>query len=198
MAISTYSELQTAIAARLGRSDLTSEIPDFIVQAEADFNASLRCRQMEQRAYATATEYMALPTDYLELRRIHLQGTPHDLVMLASVSDADNYSEATGTPSHYALVGNQLQLMPAPDGTYTVEIDYYQAIPPLASNSTNWLLSASPSVYIFGAMVHALVRIQDDARALGAQQALQGAINTLQRSDKVQRWSGSRLAARAA
>ena len=38
MAITTYAELQTAVASWLDRDDRTSEIPDFITLAEATFN----------------------------------------------------------------------------------------------------------------------------------------------------------------
>jgi hypothetical protein len=49
MAISTYTELKSTIANWLNRSDLTSEISDdFIKLVEADLNAKLRIRQMEQ------------------------------------------------------------------------------------------------------------------------------------------------------
>ena len=43
MALSTYTELKSAIANWLNRSDLTSEISDdFIILTEADLNAKLR------------------------------------------------------------------------------------------------------------------------------------------------------------
>jgi len=49
MALTNYTELKTSIANWLNRSDLTSEIADdFIKLCEADFNAKLRIRQMEQ------------------------------------------------------------------------------------------------------------------------------------------------------
>ena len=49
MALSTYTELKSSIANFLNRSDLTTEIQDdFIKLVEADMNAKLRIRQMEQ------------------------------------------------------------------------------------------------------------------------------------------------------
>ena len=45
MAISTKSELHTAVTNWLNRSDLTSRIPEFITLAEASFNRNLRTRQ---------------------------------------------------------------------------------------------------------------------------------------------------------
>ena len=71
MAISTYSELKTAIANFLARDDLTSVIPDFIQLAEATMSRELETRSQEKRATATLTaddEYIALPTDLREVR----------------------------------------------------------------------------------------------------------------------------------
>jgi len=44
MALTTYSELKTSIADWLNRSDLTTQIADFIALTEADFNSKLRVR----------------------------------------------------------------------------------------------------------------------------------------------------------
>ena len=47
MAISNYTELQTAVANWLDRDDLTNRIPEFISLCEARFNRTLRLRAME-------------------------------------------------------------------------------------------------------------------------------------------------------
>ena len=71
MAITTYAELQTAIATWLNRTDLTTLIPDFITMAEADIGRWLRVWWNEKRAYAVPTgSYIALPTDYIGIRNI--------------------------------------------------------------------------------------------------------------------------------
>ena len=47
MALSTYTELKTAIANWLNRSDLTDEISDdFIKLVESEYNAKLRVKAM--------------------------------------------------------------------------------------------------------------------------------------------------------
>ena len=53
MAITTYAELQTAIANWLARDDLTTYLPDFITLFEAAANRRLRVRQMETTATLT-------------------------------------------------------------------------------------------------------------------------------------------------
>ena len=55
MSISTYSELKTAVANFLARSDLTTQIPDFSSLAEARMSRELETRSQENRATATLT-----------------------------------------------------------------------------------------------------------------------------------------------
>ena len=199
MAIGTYAQLQTAVAAWLARSDLTSVIPDFITLAEAKLNRLLRCRQQEQRSTATATEYMALPTGFLELRSIELTTSPPYPLELVSPDEIDrDYSSSTGQPMVYCLLANQIQLAPVPDSTYTVEVDYFEVIPPLASNSTNWLLTSHPDIYLYGSLLEAAAYLQDDPRVPAWNAAYTQVLQQLQSADRRARWSGSRLAVRPA
>ena len=199
MALATYTDLQAAVASWLARSDLTTPIPDFIALCEAKLNRILRCRQQEQRSTATATEYMELPTGFLELRNIQLNTTPKTALELVSPDEIDrDYSTATGKPLVYCLLANQIQLGPAPDSTYTVEIDYYEVIPPLASNSTNWLLTAAPDIYLYGSLLEASIYLVDDPRVPGWNAAYTQVLQQLQSADRRARWRGSRLAVRPA
>ena len=54
MSFATYSDLQTSIGNYLARSDLTSQIPDFITFAENRLRRELRIRQM-LKSVTTAT-----------------------------------------------------------------------------------------------------------------------------------------------
>src|SRR5262245_15894630 len=75
MAITTYAQLQTAIASWLARSDLTATIADFITLFEAAANRRLRVRQMETSTNLTPSSGAAtLPTDYLAWRRLTWAG----------------------------------------------------------------------------------------------------------------------------
>ena len=74
MALSTYAELKTSIANWLNRSDLTDEIADdFIKLTEADFNAKLRIRQMEQIDTVTINaEPVTVPTGFISVRSFYI------------------------------------------------------------------------------------------------------------------------------
>ena len=55
MSFDTYANLQTSIANYVARSDLTTQIPDFIKFAETRLRRELRIRQMISLATITAT-----------------------------------------------------------------------------------------------------------------------------------------------
>jgi hypothetical protein len=200
MALDSYTNLKAAVATHLARSDLTTPIVDFITLAEAKFQRTLRTRQMEQRSTAVATEYMALPTNFLELRNIQINGSPNYTLEQLSPFEIDAKDDGTsGRPAYYCLLANQIQLSPAPDSTYTLEIDYYEQIPVLSgSNASNWLLAAAPDAYLYGALMEAAAFLIDDPRVPLWQAALTQVINQIQGADRRARWSGSPLAVRAA
>lgn len=199
MPFTNYTELQAEIALRLAREDLTSVIPGFIAQVEAFANTSLRTLQMEQRATATLAEYVALPTDFLELRSVKLQGTPKTTLRLVTPEYMDEWlSSTSGVPKHFCLIANQLRFAPDADTGYTVEIDYFKTIPPLASNATNWLLTSYPSAYIFGAEFYAFTHLQDANGAASFSQAFTSEIDRIRASDKRARWEGAPMVVRPA
>jgi hypothetical protein len=55
MSIATYSELKTAVANYLARTDLTDQIPDFIRFAEIRLRRELRIRQMLKTVTSSTT-----------------------------------------------------------------------------------------------------------------------------------------------
>ena len=68
MALSTYSDLKTAIANFANRSDLTTNIDDFIDLTEARLNREIFSRFENQRVTANTTAndpFVSLPTPAL-------------------------------------------------------------------------------------------------------------------------------------
>ena len=80
MPLASYSDLTSTISSYLARSDLDSIIPTFISLAEQRLRRELRMRQMLVTAQATTTggdSTVGLPSDYLEMRDIHVVGNPN-------------------------------------------------------------------------------------------------------------------------
>ena len=170
MAITTYAELQTAIGDWLNRADLDQKIPDFIRLAESTLNDVLRQADMvTQSTGITITSGRAtLPTDALEVVYAQVGSTedepleqisPQQLTMLRRTRTRD-----AANPRFFAIIGRQIVVTPTPSSG-TLDIDYYQRIPALTtSNTSNWLLTDAPHVYLYTSLLHATPFLMDDAR----------------------------------
>lgn len=170
MSISTYSELKTAVANFLARTDLTDQIPNFIQLAEARLSRELETRDQEKRANATLTsgdEYIALPTDMREVREIKLNTNPNVVLEYKSPTALDTtYTGSTGRPSAYSIVGGELKIRPIPDDNYTAEIIYIGSLSALSdTNTTNVMLTRHPDAYLSGSLVEAYTYLMDEQRA---------------------------------
>lgn len=198
MTITTYSTLKSAVADWLNREDLTSVIPSFIALAEADINRILRDYRMEKRSTALVdTQYSALPADWMETIRIQISGDPSRIELASNAALADmrySRSDRAGKPTHYAHTAGGLELFPTPDDEYTIEIVYYGRVPALTDvATTNWLLTASPDVYLYGALTQSAPYLKDDQRAAVWGALYQNAITSLNSASEQTRHSGTGL-----
>jgi hypothetical protein len=169
MAITTYSELKSAVADWLLRDDLTSVIPSFISLAEAKFNRRIRDYRMVSRTTFTVDgEYEDVPADWLQTIRYQLNTSPITTLEYVTPDQAAEERavfSASARPKFFTVVGSTLQHVPTPDGSYTGELTYYAKIPTLTDVATsNWLLTAAPDVYLYGALLEAAPYLDDDQR----------------------------------
>ena len=197
MAISNYTELQSTIADFLNRDDLTAVIPTFITLAEAEFNRRLRHWRMENRASAEVdSQYSAIPADFLEPIRLHLETSNYRTLELISQSDMQSMRmrnlDTSGEPEYYALTQGEIELYPTPDATYDLEMNYYARIPALSgSNATNWLLTYFPDAYLYGALAHSAPYLGEDARMATWAALLQSAIDGIIREGEQAKFGGT-------
>jgi hypothetical protein len=90
MAFTSYTTLKSTIADYLARSDLTTQIPDFIRLAEERLRRDLRIRQMLKVATATTTAddaTVSLPADFLAMKDLHLDTTPVRVLQFQNTSN---------------------------------------------------------------------------------------------------------------
>lgn len=167
MALDTYSGLLAEAASWLNREDLTARIPGFVALAEARFNRELRAPDMEDRDTTTATtDYVALPSDFLELVSVR---NANDRWRAVEYVSRETYydklrEQLTDTTRYFTLVGNNIVLLPFA-GETTIEITYLQRIPALADDgTTNWLLDKHPDLYLYGTLAAAEAYLQNDER----------------------------------
>lgn len=165
MAITTYSELQSAIASWLSRDDLTVLIPDFITLFEAAVARKLNVRSQETSTTLTPSGGTAtLPTGYLGFKAVTWQGSP--LVGLTYATPAwiklAFPSAPQGTPRFFTIEGQSLKVMPTSDTN--IELLYY-AKNAAVSGTLNWLFTNYPDAYLFGSLCEAYMMDKDEERA---------------------------------
>jgi hypothetical protein len=168
MAITTYTELQTAIENWLGHTLFTSRVPELIALFEATANRKLRAWQMETSTSLTpASGSATLPTDYLSWRRLTWTGSPRNELEYVQPSylQAAYPTSPADVPRIFTIEGSTLKIRPVDDAS--LELDYYQKIVALATTSPNWLLTAHPDLYLFGSLVEAeMLGVNDERAAL--------------------------------
>jgi hypothetical protein len=176
---------------REGDTVVTDMIPMFIALAEAEFNRQLRCPDMENTAplMAAADEDTPLPSDYLAMRAIYVDGSPdRPLKAISPSAIRQNYDGTTGTPVAYALVSGVIRLAPPPASQLLLRMDYWARIEPLSVLSpANWLLLGHPGAYLFMALAFAEDYLDNDVKAqkyLGWAQTIVQDINKAGRSDQ--------------
>ena len=198
MALTTYSGLSTYMERMLNRTDQTAFFPDYLAMAEAHFNRELRSPSMEASSTSsTATALVALPSDCLALRKVTISGTEELVAMSAAQLHMTYTNSNSGDPKAYAVVGTNLKLAPAPSAATAVDIDYYQRIPALTStNTSNWLLTAHPDLYVWAIRYYAAEEARDDelaSRSLGNVVAI---LDSISKSDVARRAPAGPMAAR--
>jgi len=165
MALNNYTALKASIANWLNRSDLTDAIQDdFIKLCEADFNAKLRIRQMEQIDTVTINaETVEVPSGFIAARSFYIL-SGDTKYHLEYISPANLFKikggSTSGLPRVYTIESDNgtesFRFAPSPDTSYTGYLQYYKEFPTLSSsNATNYILSSHPSIYLYGSLYHA-------------------------------------------
>jgi len=199
MAFTTYTELKSVVADYLARTDLTTQIPDFITLAEVRLKRDLRIRQMLKVATASMTvsdSTVALPSDFLAIRDMHLDTNPASSLEYLSPSSFFSNAHTTnlGIPTKYTVLASEFQFAPIPDSAYTVQILYYALPTPLSSSvSSNVFLSTCPDLLLYAALGEAEPYLINDARIQTWAALYDRGLVSLSSSDESSEYAGSPL-----
>ena len=206
MALSNYTELKSAIANWLNRSDLTDEISDdFIKLVESEYNAKLRVKAMlnSKTDYSITAETVAVPTGFLQVRDFYItSGAEKYSLTYMSPTQMDQVKggSTSGRPTVYTILGDNFRFAPSPDATYTATLNYYKAIDALSgSTATNYILTNHPGVYLYGSLYHAANFLGgiEPSKLQNWLQLYQTGLERIERNDKEDQWSGSPLQTRS-
>lgn len=171
MTITNYSELRFAVGDWLHRSDLTSQVADFISLAEDEMNSELRLRLMEVDETITVTagsRTVAIPARYIEpikLELVYGDGSDNEeLTFLTAGQFVRSAANASGLePEYWTINGANIEFPDPVDRDYTLIFRMLKGYD-IANTDTNSLLDSYKGLYLYGALLQAAPYMRDDAR----------------------------------
>ena len=169
MAFTNYSAFVTTVENYLARTDLTSQIPDFIQMAQYRMTRDLKTEKMLKVATASSTtgSTISIPNDFLEVRDIHIQGNPPIRLEFQTpdLFFRNGQTTLSGRPHYFTMLGSEFQFAPTFDSTMTVQILYY-AQPTFISTTTasNLYLANYPDALLYATLAEAEPYLMNDAR----------------------------------
>lgn len=199
MPFQNYEQLKAAVGGWLDRPDLDKYIPDFISLAELKLNRDLRVRGMEDRATATTDQaYLALPPGFLQAKRLLvLTQPPRVLTYRTPEQLVAEYGGQRGRPAVFTVSQDEMQFGPAPDTAYAFEMIFYKQVPPLSGQQpNNWFLQYAYDALLYGALLEAMVFLDEDSRLPVWKGLYENAVADLKSQDERDRHSGSTLVVR--
>lgn len=170
MAISTYSELQTAVSNWLAGQVDSDRIPEFIELAEAAMSRLLYPNEAETATSTSTTsgvDYVSLPSDCRAVRDVSLDESGRRGLDYAPPNAwRELGTTGSGKPSLYTIEGTRVRFSPVPDDAYSVAVLYQQGLTPLsASVDSNEVFPQHADAYLYGALQHAYDFLMDETRA---------------------------------
>lgn len=160
MALGTYAQLKASVETWSKRQDVNDKVDDFIDLCETEIYSNsiepLRVRamvQLETSATSTSLRTQALPTGFLETRKLDLTvgGERFDIDYVTPSYQA--IKSGTSTPSNYTIT-DQIEYDIIPDLAYVTNHSYYGKLTALSdANTTNSILTNYPNIYLYGSLM---------------------------------------------
>lgn len=165
MAISTYSELKTAITDWMDRSELSGSAADFIALAEARLNRELITVGVTASLTATvgsaSVDISALPVIRPKSLFMTDNGEEYELTPRAlgtfTVGDENHF------PTIWAIEGNYIKFDYPSDQAYPLRFVYEGRFALSDASPTNDLLTNSPDIYLAASIVWGSVYVRNNA-----------------------------------
>ncbi len=197
MALTNYTTFTATVESYLARNDLTSVIPDFVQLAQLRLSRDLRTERMLKVATTSPSDNkVAFPSDFLELREMHLQGNPPILLEFQTpdLFFRNGQTTLSGRSHYFTMLGTEFQFAPSQDTSYTVQILYY-AQPTFISSTTasNLYLAYYPDALLYATLAEAEPYLYNDPRIATWSALYDRAIANIKKSDLGQTYAYTTL-----
>jgi hypothetical protein len=183
MALSTYGELKTEVAAALHRNDTTARIPGFIQFATARLNRNVKSPRFETSATLSFTAGTATkPTNFRAAISL-TNGTTQYKAVTAADMRAIQQNGVTPDANVYTIANNLIKLYPA-DTVSTTFIYTAKLADFVADSDTNWILQDYFDIYLVASLAEARRYVMDDQRLVAYEQMTIARIDELNRNEQ--------------
>jgi len=166
--VSDIGTLKTEITSYLyDRTDLASQVPNFIDMAQARIFRVLKCRENEAVSSGSlVTNSYTVPSDYRSLKYMLVNDLPLDAVSESELRLRLKNESAGGEPKVFCRINNAFVFHPAPDATYDIDLYYYADVSSdvTSDTATNSVMTTHPDLYVFGSLMMAAPYLNEDER----------------------------------
>lgn len=169
-----YTDLLSAVADWLAKSNLTTAIPGFVQNWEERFYRQPKNfgRWMEFALSDTiASSVIPIPDDYLALKYAYIDTNPAqrlDRVTLNQLYGTYPRNMSTDLPRWIARDVGNFVFGPPPDSTYDVKGVYWAKPAPMrdfpSDADDHWLIVNAPDLVLYGSLLEAQPYLRNDAR----------------------------------
>lgn len=191
----TFLDLKNSLANYSGQNDLTALIPDFVRLCESDIRKSLRVRDLISTTTLTVdSESVALPDNFISASSLTLDDDEIYLDMLSPerLRESVIATYPAGRPVAYAIEGQSVRFAPAPSISYSGILVYKASYTALSGDTdTNWVLDNHYDVYLYGALKHLYIYLEDDDQAQKYQTLFNESVTSINRYENRAKYSGS-------
>jgi hypothetical protein len=167
MAISTYSELKTAVTDWMVRNDVTSSTGDFVTLAEARINRKLGPINTDATLTGTVNSRRVDVSTLSIVQPISLHlvvyGDEEEVTLRPDGSFP--YLDDVSQPNFAAFEGNYIDFNTLLDQPYSIRLTYQARLALSDATPTNWLLTQHPDLYLAACIAWGGLYIEDDGKA---------------------------------
>ncbi len=197
MAIATYSDLLSAIDDYTDRSYTAARKAIWVGNAEAKFNRKLTSsfRRMTDTTLTTdSTGLASLPSGFVGLRSIVrdvVGSTPLVQTTWAALLALNPY-ELSDDATHYAIQGTYLKVARVTEDDFLAVFD--SKLTALSeSNTTNWLLTLAPDIYLNMCLAEEALFTREFATAAGLASTAMDALAEVVAMDQVAQFGNAEM-----
>lgn len=166
--ITTYATLQAAVAGMIHRADdtdITDNVPLAIQLCEKELFRELLPKNFESDESLTLTtgqNYVALPSGFISAIALWLVISSERTILDPALPQELPYSSSNGQPTMWAIDGANVRFDCPAAENYSAKLRCLKSSALSGSNTTNYILTEAPDIYLYGTLKHIAVLADDD------------------------------------